>query len=150
MLVVGVGLMAVFALFPAGADANRKAIQDTQIGHFAEYVLNGFRFEAESISWSQVANTPGFSISPIASDYVWDKPPIITAGSGIKKAEYFVLNNPEIAEMGFRYEFEVFPIAGRPKMKAFVLKVWQGALLTAPAAPEDATVFYTEVYNYGG
>ena len=146
MLVVGVGLMGIFALFPVGMDANRKAINETQVGHFAEYVLNGFRYEAERASWGDVRNSSSFRILPLASQYSWSSPPEIEAGPGVKTAVYRVLQNPEIEEMAFRYEFQVLPVAGRPDVKAFSLNVWPGQF----GVLSNAFVFYTEVYNYGG
>jgi hypothetical protein len=147
MLVVGVGLMGVFALFPLGADANRKAIEETQIGIFAEYVLNGFRYEAEEVPWSQVADVPSFRIAPLGSGFIWRNPPEIEAGPGVKTAVYAVERDPTIEEMAFRYEFRVFEtVAGRPKVKGFLLNVWPGqyGVLT------NGATFYTEVYPYGG
>lgn len=146
MLVVSVGLMGVFALFPQGTEANRKSIQETQIGLFAEYVLNGFRYQAEQLPWSSVTDSSVFSISPLASVYAWDNPPDIQAGPGVKAISYRALSNPDIEEMSFRYELRVFNVAGKADVKALVLSVWPGQFgnLLNPS------VFYTEVYNYGG
>ena len=146
MLVVSVGLMGVFSLFPVGSEANRKAIQETQIGLFAEYVLNGFRYEAEQVDWSQVGDTGAFSISPLASGYAWKTPDGIRAGAGVKAIVYRSLSNPDIEEMSFRYELRVLPVAGKADVKALVLSVWSGQYGNL----NDPSIFYTEVYNYGG
>ena len=39
LLVVAVGLTATFALFPEGLQATRAAVNDTEIGLFADYVF---------------------------------------------------------------------------------------------------------------
>ena len=39
LLVVAIGLTATFALFPEGLKATRSAVDDTEIGMFAEYVF---------------------------------------------------------------------------------------------------------------
>lgn len=146
MLVVAVGLMGVFSLFPVGTEANRKSIQETQIGFFAEYVLNGFRYKAEQVPWDNVTDSAGFKITPLASSYTWKDPSEIMAGSGVKAVVYKALSNPAIEEMAFRYELRVYPVAGKDDVKALVLSVWAGQYgnLLNPS------VFYTEVYNYGG
>lgn len=150
LLVISVGLAAVFALFPSGTDANRRAIQDTQIGLFADYVLNGFRYEAEAVTWAEVNDSGGFSISPLAgvtgTDYVWSNPDRVTADRSKTEAIIYRVANSSIEEMAFRYRLRVFDVAGKANVKALVLEVWPGAygLLTG------TNVFYTEVYNYGG
>ena len=146
MLVVAVGLMGVFSLFPQGTEANRKSIQETQIGLFAEYVLNGFRYKAEQLPWSSVTDSSSFKITPLASIYAWKDPSEIVAGAGVKAVVYKALSNPSIEEMAFRYELRVYPVAGKDDVKALVLSVWSGQYgnLLNPS------VFYTEVYNYGG
>lgn len=146
LLVVSVGLMGVFALFPVGTESNRKAIQETQIGLFAEYVLNGFRYEAEELTWSEVGDVGAFTISPLASKYAWYAPDGVRAGAGVKAIVYRSLSNPDIEEMSFRYELRVFPVAGKADVKALVLSVWPGQFGNL----DNPTVFYTEVYNYGG
>lgn len=146
LVVVSIGLTAVFALFPHGTEANRRAIQDTQIGLFAEYVLNGFRMEADEVPWDSVVDSPSFSISALASDYAWESPSAISAGAGVKTLSYKAKADSTIEEMAFRYELRVSAVAGKPDVKALILRVWPGqyGLLVA------TNVFYTEVYNYGG
>jgi prepilin-type N-terminal cleavage/methylation domain-containing protein len=146
LLVVAVGLMGVFSLFPVGIESNRKAIQETQISLFAEYVLNGFRYESEQLAWAEVSDGPGFSISELASKYVWQSPPMIVAGPGVKVASYRALGNPDIEEMAFRYELRVYPVAGANDVKAMVLNIWPGQY--GPLI--NTNTFYTEIYNYRG
>lgn len=146
MLVVAVGMMGIFSLFPLGTQSNRKAIQDTQVSMFAEYVLNGFRYEAEQLPWDSVVDGSGFAISPLASGYAWASPPAIFAGPGVKFASYKTLANPDIEEMVFRYEVRVLPVAGKLDVKALILNVWPGQY----GSLNETNVFYTEVYNFGG
>jgi len=144
LLGVGVGLMGVFSLFPQGTDLNRKSIQDTQIGLFAEYVLNGFRYQAEQVQWDDVDNSSAFKISALGTKWAWDGAPEVVAGSGVKAIVYRPYQKSDIEEMAFRYEFQVYSVAGRPDVKAFVLNVWPGQF----GVLVGTNVFYTEVYNY--
>lgn len=43
ILVVGLGLLTVFTLFPAGLSMNQKSVDETRAALFAEEVLNGYR-----------------------------------------------------------------------------------------------------------
>ena len=43
MLVVSVGIMAAFAMFPQGLDQGRAAVEDTQAAQFAEWLFDGYR-----------------------------------------------------------------------------------------------------------
>lgn len=147
LLVVSVGLAAVFSLFPSGADSNRKAIQDTQMGLFADYVLNGFRHQAEEVTWDAVTDGGGFSISALGGTYAWSNPdPVYADQSGVRAITYRSVSDSAIEEMAFRYQLRIYPVAGRPNVKALVLNVWPGAY----GVLAGTNVFYTEVYNYGG
>lgn len=148
MLVVSVGLMGVFALFPHGTESNRKSIQETQIGLFAEYILNGFRYQAEREAWSDVRNVNAFDISPLGSIYAWERPDGVVAGDTVKSISYRVKLDPNIEEMAFRYELRVGPVAGRQDVKYLLLSVWPG--LYGQSDATNSFEFYTEVYNYGG
>src|ERR1035437_8491090 len=54
VLVLGLGLMAAFGLFPAGVRQNEESIADTRAALFADYVLNGMQANAATITdWSQ-------------------------------------------------------------------------------------------------
>lgn len=146
MLVVGVGLFGVFALFPAGTEANRKAIQETQISQVAEFILNGFRYESEQVAWREVKNEDTFSIAPLASVYAWENPQEVEAGSGVKKLTFSALKNPDIEEMSFRYELTVGDL-NSDNRKYILLDIWYGSY--GPADVTNSYRFYTEVYNFG-
>lgn len=147
LLVVSVGLAAVFALFPSGADANRRAIQDTQIGLFADYVLNGARHQAEEVTWDEVNDSGGLIVSPLCGQYAWSSPDAVVADAGAPRAVVYKTEaNSAIEEMAFRYKLRVYPVAGKPNVKAMVLQVWPGQY----GSLTGTNVFYTEVYNYGG
>ena len=148
MLVVGVGLMGVFSLFPVGTESNRKSIQETQISQFAEYILNGFRYEAGRVTWPEVQNSSSFLISPLGSTYAWEDPDDVVAGPGVKSITFKVKKDPTIEEMNFRYEILVGPVAGRPDVKYLLLNLWPG--LYGSAMATNGYQFYTEFYNFSG
>ncbi|MDI6773798.1 MAG: hypothetical protein QME60_00140 [Verrucomicrobiota bacterium] len=54
VLLVGAGVLTLFALFPAGLKQADLAVEDTHIGLFAEQALTGLRAEAMKVSDFQV------------------------------------------------------------------------------------------------
>ena len=53
VLVVGLGLLSVFALFPTGLAASEAATADTETGLFAEQVLFGIHSQAATMTWTE-------------------------------------------------------------------------------------------------
>ena len=60
ILLIGMGILTLFSLFPAGLKQSENAVMDTHVALFAEEVMNGFRANASSMTnwatWSNVAN----------------------------------------------------------------------------------------------
>jgi prepilin-type N-terminal cleavage/methylation domain-containing protein len=57
LLMIGLGLLSVFSLFPAGLKLAEEDVADTRAGLFAETVLSGMRGNAMSVTnWSQWDN----------------------------------------------------------------------------------------------
>jgi prepilin-type N-terminal cleavage/methylation domain-containing protein len=57
ILVVALGLLSVFSLFPSGLRASEDTVADTRAGLFAETVFNGMRANATALtatSWGDV------------------------------------------------------------------------------------------------
>ena len=62
LLVVAIGLTATFALFPEGLKATRAAVNDAEIGMFAEYVFTTLDLTAAKEGGNYNAN-PGWRIT---------------------------------------------------------------------------------------
>lgn len=61
VLVLGVGLLAVFSLFPSGLRSAEEGAADTKCGLFAETILNGMHGNAATITnWSDWCNASTF------------------------------------------------------------------------------------------
>ncbi len=50
VLVLGLGLMVAFGLFPAGVRQNEESTADTRAALFADYVLNGMQANAATVT----------------------------------------------------------------------------------------------------
>jgi Tfp pilus assembly protein PilV len=53
VLVVGLGILSIFSLFPTGLAASESASADTETGLFAEEVLFGLQASASEVSWEE-------------------------------------------------------------------------------------------------
>jgi prepilin-type N-terminal cleavage/methylation domain-containing protein len=158
ILVVAVGLLAVYGLFPSGLNASKRATDEVQAVVFAEEVINGVRALAEdpAISWSQVdqLKLPGYSQSglPTPGPNLWEYPDdlIVVAGVGLRTNKYMInktgrMNTPmDIANYAVRYDLDVRDLAGRPA-KAIRLEVWNGEY----GPTNESVIFYSEIYNTG-
>ena len=72
ILVIGLGLLVVFALFPAGLREGENALTDTHTALFAETLLNGIRAKADTatgLEWRSPLE-PDNARFPIAYDRV--------------------------------------------------------------------------------
>lgn len=79
VVVVGVGIMAVFSLIASGLDSSRKAIEETQASIFANNVFNGLRAAAltnAEISAVQWANFWSSGTIPVAAYKMWNGSPM--------------------------------------------------------------------------
>ncbi len=59
LLVVGLGLVTIFSLFPDGLSASRKSVESTEVGAFADYVfasLDGLA-SSNNVVWGRFTNT---------------------------------------------------------------------------------------------
>jgi len=57
VLVVGLGLLTLFGLFPSGLRAGEEAAADTRAGFFASVVMGGIRANAAEIkTWTEWSN----------------------------------------------------------------------------------------------
>ena len=70
ILVIGLGLLAVFSLFPSGLRMAEEGAADTHCGLFAETVMKGLQGNAAGITnwatWSDTAAGGGFEVALLA------------------------------------------------------------------------------------
>jgi len=173
VVVVGVGIMAVFSLIATGLDSSRKAIDETQASIFAENVFNGLRAAALEQAekgangggsyWADFWN--GTVPITVAADSTWTTPPTISwtaAGSVPTPSAPVIFKNKSenganlnnIVNNSLRYWLGVdvshVNDSVSPKVTA-TLYVWPGAYGDSATAkdPAKAQVFYTEFNNPG-
>jgi len=159
LLVVAIGLVATFALFPVGLKATRDAVDDTEIGLFAEYVFTTLDLAAgyNGATWT-VAQGADFK----ALSFADNDPTQLEEGTG--KVWYWI---PEDYDLGdgnynaakdagfwtsaFTYDLEVIDGtwkygSGVPGVvKSVLLKVWPGEYPSGVTPQGAPRVFYREI-----
>ncbi len=67
VLVVGLGLLSVFALFPTGLVASEAAAADTETGLFAGQVLAGLQARSTEMTWTEwmACNTASINLPDV-------------------------------------------------------------------------------------
>ena len=143
LMVVGVGMVAVFSVLPVGLDANKKAIDDAQTSLFAEEVFNGFRAKAETVPWAQV---PNITLPNPVKD-MWSGNSVLGVTAGVTKTNLYIVDMPsdkDITEYALRYQLKTSTIPGYPDVLGLRLLVWNGEYGGAANVANPAT-FYTEI-----
>lgn len=142
ILVVALGILAVFALFPFGLKASESAEGDTRTALFAESVLAMAHASASTITawnvWASdaafkaaVTNTPGF------------EPRVTFNGSGVN-AE-IAINFPARSEAWVRYKLDLVRLPGLERVRGILVQVCPGRY----GAFTSEERFYTEVFFQG-
>lgn len=138
MLVVGIGIMAVFGLFPGGIEAGRRAVNETQAALFAEEVFAGYRAMSGTTVWASL-NT--LQIAPAASNLWSGATRIIPGGTrtSVQRAPY----NTNIVERALRYELTIADSG--TYVKTLRLRVFPGEF--GGTTTNEVYEFYTEIFR---
>ena len=136
LLIVSVGLLSVFSLFPAGMTSNRKAIDETHAAFFADDVLNGLKAQVAAglEEWDDIdrIRIPFQEAQWVLAD---DERNTVQYESPVEGDE----------DGGVRIEYRLrVGYRGPDRASAYArLEVWPGRLW----ADEDPIRFYTEFFN---
>ena len=142
LMVVSVGLLAVFSLFPAGMAANKQAIDDTYGAMFAEELFYGYRAQVSRSDWEDIRNLQ----VPARSADMW----AVSAGeqdirpnSGWQTVRYIPAGVAAI-DFAVRYNLVVEPVPGNESRRAYATL----EVLFGEVGPTNNPIrFYTEFLN---
>jgi Tfp pilus assembly protein PilV len=136
VLVVGLGLLSIFSLFPTGLAASEAATADTEMGLFAEQVLLGLQAQATEVSWDNWKKN-AFSIPDISKTISSTKE--ISVGIIPKKNDK--------GNLGYTLNISTGTVA-TIRQATLTVMPWRGPenALTPKILEDNGTVFYTEVY----
>jgi prepilin-type N-terminal cleavage/methylation domain-containing protein len=139
LMVVGVGMLAILGMFPAGLDQNARSISDTHAAMFAQEVFGALRVNAET-NWQEIGNN--IIYLPAAASNNWHKNYEIgvwldnIVGTNIYRHPV----NPEIIDHAFRYRIT---LTTNGMIKSAFLRFWAGEF----GQTSSPTVFYSEFFR---
>ena len=143
ILVLSVGLLAVFGLFGDALETNKSTIADTQAALFADEVLNGFKAAALTNITTWASYLQSITLSNPA---IWQASvPIQVSSNSVRTNQYKYKSGSMagVTDYAYRYQLSVGAASGA-NVQGVTLQVWPIGV-----ASNAALVFYTEVYNYG-
>lgn len=167
LLVVAIGLVSTFALFPEGMKATRAAVNDTEVGLFADYVFSTLAVTAAAKGSSLEsggldASQGNLYASRVLADNSSAKK-VLTSGERLSQFYWIARNNDKgtgdwelTANAGFWSSAFTYKLTWQKMNKGnnrdtyyAVLKVWPGEW-TAIADEEKFPpyVFYREIIPY--
>lgn len=149
LLVLSVGLLALFGLFPAGLQLNKQAIDETQAALFAEEILNGVRAQSTLHPWNVIRDNIELDVPAY---HVWDQPDaLVVHADSTWRTNRYVKTGPrgvpladKYTDFGVRFKLDILAVPGRP---VYVVRLHVRPAEFGPAAPEY--IFYMELYNHG-
>ena len=145
LLVVAIGMISAFALFPTGLDLNKRAIDDAQTAMFAEEVLNGIMAKAMTSRWDS-ATMENIQLNPPAAE-MWKNPASmrIKAKQPAKAIKYESAYSASlVVDYALFFETETDDTGPR---RYFRLEASNGEFRGGQGSVTN--VFYVEVFNQG-
>ena len=151
LLVIGLGMLAVFSLFPSGLSMNKRAADETQSAMFANDVLDAYRgmFDVDPNQWPKMggpdyARNPG--LGPTAGS-MWKNGATVRVVSASASLVTLVYTNnwSGMAENAWRYRLTFDDVTGRAgRVKYANVQVLSGEY----GRSNNMVEFYTEYYNF--
>lgn len=145
LLVLSVGVLTAYALFPEGLRAGKAATDETQAALFSDMVFRSYRSAACFVRWNDL-NT--YQVPVPGEGTVWNgttRTKLIYPNAGVQSYRNQArVAGVDVDELAIRYRLDIADIA--PRIKGLTLHVWPGLFGASPSTA-DAMSFYTEIYN---
>lgn len=141
ILLIAVGLLALFSLFPLGLKESERGLADTQEAMFADTVLSVMEGNALNMTnWSDWANSAGFRQKVLAGISL--SKPIVAVETINKDDPAETLVFPKDSRYKIRYKLQVNGSEDRKSATLYVMHGEYGNF-------KLASVFYTEFVYTG-
>jgi uncharacterized protein (TIGR02598 family) len=139
VLLIGVGVLSLFSLFPAGLNESKNAVRDTHIGLFAEKVLAALRANGYEINnWTKWQNMTLFRQAILDEALIEGTQLVQTGESNTATIEF--------AGMDITYKLDIQPVSDTDDfLRSASLRVCIGSEWDADAEGW----FYTEFFYAG-
>jgi Tfp pilus assembly protein PilV len=155
ILLIALGILAMFSLLGAGLDTSNKASADAQAAIFADSVFNSLRAESQRAAEAELNNAhpeswTNFWISfkdgttniPVAFTELWESNMVIR-GDGLQTAVFGNVGT-HIVNHALRYTIAVQP---RSRSADVLLNIWDGQF--GQTGDTNALIFYSEFRKEG-
>ena len=147
LLVISIGLLTVFALFPAAMQSNKQALDDTAAALFAQEVFNGLRAEVNraGFNWNDVTS---IELTERASHMYeeLEQQHIYANTLNLWDRVYYIPNAPGsdgLVDQVLRYRLTIRIDPQRPDIASIILEVVPGE----HGFDDNPVTFYTELIN---
>lgn len=152
LLVISIGVLGAFALFPHGLAEGQMASFETQAGLVGEFIFRSYRAMAVTQSWNSINSSLRVRL-PGHEAGVWTGPSTTSeiVPDGTVRELVFSANIPaatggtgEAIDHAMRYRLTIEDrVPGR--LKRLTLYLWPGRY--GSTSPDLARVYITELYN---
>ena len=140
VFLIGMGVLTLFALFPAGLQQSERAIQDTHIGLFADAVFSGVRAEASAIvDWNQWTDDRDFEFLAVES--------VEINGQELQANRDARIENAVQEDVHIAYRLEVGTAGVNGRLRTANLRAHIGDAFDSGST--DVQWFYTEFFYSG-
>lgn len=144
ILMVAVGLLALFALFPLGLRESEKGLADTQESMFADTVLSAMEGNAITLTnWATWQNSSVFYSAAVNGINIQAITTPLSDGSGWGLTNSPGISFPDGSGFTLRYSLSLSDVA--PGRKRATLRVMHGKYGTF----DQASVFFSEFVYLG-
>ncbi|MCF7838464.1 MAG: hypothetical protein K9N49_07515 [Candidatus Marinimicrobia bacterium] len=143
ILIVAVGLLAVFGLFPSGLAAGNQVTFETRAGLLADDIFDGLRARALIMDWGTFSSSASVTVS---APNLWQGGAGMTMSlpNSTETLNFLSADSLNIPELTLRARLESATVGTR--ILRLKLSVWPGE---HGATPEDKAMhFFTEIYRH--
>lgn len=164
LMVLSIGVMAVFSLFPFGVKQAQVMDQDSRISLFAQEVFEGLQAKANQLNWAQVQEANGPWFAEVAAPHLWNRfgpqnnatnMKIIPDGNPHNIVYWYIQKDPTLGDIDdssliYRINIDTVPLMGDTQRygKRVKLEVWSSSLKSSSANADY--VFYGSIINFRG
>jgi len=152
ILMIGLGMLVLFGLFPSGLREGENSITDTHCALFAKTVMEGLRAKAESMTWEEWQDLDNFELtSTDLGNIAWGSGVPIGHTTSVSGEVLFPpTSDPDDLSNRIRYMMTVSG-AGTDRVRSVDLWVWSGKYATQNATRfKQLSEWYFSRFYYSG
>lgn len=146
LMVISIGLMAVFGLFTSGLDTDKASLNDTMAAFFAEDVMSAIMAHSVTMRWDRLQY---IGAMPAATDQWMNVSELIVEPTATWHTNKYIYRHvppgEQFTEYAVRYKLDVRPIPG--PLASHLAYVRLDVLPGEYGPTNDVKRFYLEIPN---